>query len=131
MTQADEIIDFFWRHSGDSKESDRGKIKALRKSTTMSQADLAELIGCDAPLVSRYERGTTLPGIEQLIRIATVFDVAPGELLPGGQDQLRTRLISLRHDITERIAEVDSPEHLEEIIHLINKYSCLNDPSTR
>ncbi len=107
------------------------KIKGLRKSTTMSQADLAELIGCDAPLVSRYERGTTLPGIEQLIRIATVFNVAPGELLPGGQDQLRTRLISLRHDITERIAEVDSPEHLEEIINLINKYSCLNDPPTR
>nr|WP_302685126.1 helix-turn-helix transcriptional regulator [Pseudomonas syringae] len=121
--------------SGDIVETLRrvigAKIKALRKSTTMSQADLAELIGCDAPLVSRYERGTTLPGIEQLIRIATVFNVAPGELLPGGQDQLRTRLISLRHDITERIAEVDSPEHLEEIINLINKYSCLNDPSTR
>lgn len=99
------------------------KIKALRKSTTMSQADLADKIGCDAPLVGRYERGHTLPGIEQLIRIATVFGVAPGELLPGGQDVLRTRLISLRQKITERITEVDSPEYLEEMLEFINRYA--------
>ncbi|WP_054096693.1 helix-turn-helix domain-containing protein [Pseudomonas syringae group genomosp. 3] len=98
------------------------KIKALRKSSTLSQADLAELIGCEAPLIGRYERGTTLPGIEQLIRIATVFNVAPGELLPGGQDVLRTRLISLRQEITERITEVDSPEYLEEMLNFINRY---------
>ncbi|MDT3239602.1 helix-turn-helix transcriptional regulator [Pseudomonas amygdali pv. morsprunorum] len=112
--------------SGDEVDTLRSvvgaKIKALRKSTTMSQADLAEMIGCDAPLVSRYERGTTLPGIEQLIRIATVFNVAPGELLPGGQDVLRTRLLSLRQEITERITEIDSPEYLEEMIDLINRY---------
>ncbi|KPZ29084.1 helix-turn-helix domain-containing protein [Pseudomonas coronafaciens] len=103
------------------------KIKALRKSTTMSQADLAELIGCDAPLIGRYERGSTLPGIEQLIRIATVFNVAPGELLPGGQDVLRTRLISLRQEIIDRITEVDSPEYLEEMLNFINKYSSEED----
>nr|WP_172689638.1 helix-turn-helix transcriptional regulator [Pseudomonas coronafaciens]AQX41881.1 XRE/PbsX family transcriptional regulator [Pseudomonas coronafaciens pv. garcae] len=103
------------------------KIKALRKSTTMSQADLAELIGCDAPLIGRYERGSTLPGIEQLIRIATVFNVAPGELLPGGQDVLRTRLISLRQEIIDRITEVDSPEYLEEMLNFINRYSSEED----
>ncbi|AVB12218.1 MULTISPECIES: helix-turn-helix domain-containing protein [Pseudomonas syringae group] len=112
--------------SGDTVDTLRSvvgaKIKALRKSTTLSQADLAEMIGCDAPLVSRYERGSTLPGIEQLIRIATVFNVAPGELLPGGQDVLRTRLLSLRQEITERIAEVDSPEYLEEMLNFINRY---------
>ncbi|WP_258167058.1 helix-turn-helix domain-containing protein, partial [Pseudomonas syringae group genomosp. 3] len=43
--------------SGDTVDTLRSvvgaKIKALRKSTTLSQADLAEMIGCDAPLVSR------------------------------------------------------------------------------
>ncbi|KPC32613.1 PbsX family transcriptional regulator [Pseudomonas savastanoi pv. glycinea] len=57
-----------------------------------------------------------------MIRIATVFNVAPGELLPGGQDVLRTRLLSLRQEITERIAEVDSPEYLEEMLNFINRY---------
>ncbi|MBW5416293.1 helix-turn-helix domain-containing protein [Pseudomonas sp. MAG002Y] len=105
------------------------RIKALRKSMGMSQSDLAELIGCDAPLIGRYERGVNLPGIEQLIRIATVFNVAPGELLPGGQDALRTRLIALRQEIAEKITEVDSPEYLEEILAFIKKYNIHNDPS--
>lgn len=102
------------------------RIKALRKSSTMSQADLAELIGCDAPLIGRYERGINLPSIEQLIRIATVFDVAPGELLPGGQDVLRTRIIALRQELSEKIIKVDSPENLEEIIRLTDKFISYN-----
>lgn len=107
------------------------KIKALRKAKSLSQADLAELIGCDAPLIGRYERGINLPGIEQLIRIATVFGVVPGELLPGGQDALRTRLIALRQQISEKITEVDSPESLEEILAFIEKYSIHNEPSKK
>jgi transcriptional regulator with XRE-family HTH domain len=108
------------------------RIKALRKGTGMSQAELAELIGCDAPLIGRYERGVHMPGIEQLIRIAAVFNVAPGELLPGGQDALRTRLISLRQEIAEKIIEVDSPEYLEEILAFVDKYNIHNnDPSKK
>ncbi|GFZ74443.1 transcriptional regulator [Pseudomonas amygdali pv. eriobotryae] len=107
------------------------KIKALRKSSTLSQADLAEKIGCEAPLIGRYERGINLPGIEQLIRIATVFNVAPGELLPGGQDVLRTRLISLRQELSEKINQVDSPESLEEIIRLTDKFIAYNNPSKK
>ncbi|KPW34401.1 hypothetical protein ALO87_200073 [Pseudomonas syringae pv. apii] len=102
------------------------KIKALRKLSGMSQAALAEKIGCDAPLVGCYERGIHLPGVEQVIRIATVFDVAPGELLPGGQDILRTRLISLRQEIADKAIEVDSPESLEEILAFMNKYTTYN-----
>lgn len=102
------------------------RIRALRKSSSMSQADLADLIGCDAPLIGRYERGIHLPNIEQLIRIATVFNVAPGELLPGGQDEIRTRLISLRQELAEKIVHVDSPENLEEIIRLTNKFISYN-----
>ncbi|PUA41539.1 XRE family transcriptional regulator [Pseudomonas protegens] len=102
------------------------KIKTLRKSFQMSQADLAEQVGCDAPLIGRYERGINLPSIEQLIRIATVFNVAPGELLPAGQDALRTRLISLRQELSEKIIQVDSPESLEEIIRLTDKFISYN-----
>lgn len=107
------------------------KIKALRKTTTMSQADLAELIGCDAPLIGRYERGIHMPGIEQLIRIAAVFNVAPGELLPGGQDVLRTRLISLRQKISEKATEVDSPESLEEILAFMERFTIESDQSKK
>ncbi len=99
------------------------RIKALRKSSNMSQAHLAEKIGCDSPLIGRYERGINLPSIEQLIRIATVFNVAPGELLPGGQDELRTRLIALRQELSDLIMRVDSPDNLEEIIQFTKKFA--------
>lgn len=102
------------------------KIKALRKLSGMSQAALAEKIGCDAPLVGCYERGIYLPGVEQLIKISMAFDVAPGELLPGGQDVLRTRLISLRQAIADKATEVDSPESLEEILAFMNKFTTYN-----
>lgn len=108
------------------------KIKILRKGRQMSQADLAHLIGCEPPLICRYERGLTLPNIEQLIRIATVFNVAPGELLPGGQDEIRTRLISLRQELSEKIIHVDSPENLEEIIRLTDTFiSYKHNPKKR
>ena len=102
------------------------KIKALRKAAQMSQADLAFAIGCDAPLIGRYERGATLPNIEQLIRIATVLNVSPGELLPGGQDEIRTRIISLRQELSEKILQVDSPENLEEVVRLVDTFISYN-----
>lgn len=101
-----------------------GKIKALRKSQNMSQADLADLIGCDSPLISRYERGINLPGIDQLIRIAEVFQVAPGELLPGGQDVERAHVMALKSEIAELVALNDgSAASLREIVKLLKKFN--------
>ncbi|KPW36282.1 PbsX family transcriptional regulator [Pseudomonas coronafaciens pv. atropurpurea] len=59
------------------------------------------------------------------------FDVAPGELLPGGQDALRTRLISLRQAIADKAIEVDSPESLEEILAFMNKFTIYNKPDEK
>ncbi|RMR67489.1 Transcriptional regulator, PbsX family [Pseudomonas savastanoi pv. fraxini] len=124
--QSRETMGFYEQKMDTLRSFVGAKIKALRKLSGMSQAALAEKIGCDAPLVGCYERGIHLPGVEQVIRIATVFDVAPGELLPGGQDILRTRLISLRQEIADKAIEVDSPESLEEILAFMNKYTTYN-----
>jgi transcriptional regulator with XRE-family HTH domain len=126
-----KILIFFGDYVDTLRSVVGAKIKALRKKTLMSQADLAEKIGCDAPLIGCYERGKYLPGIEQLIRIATVFNVAPGELLPGGKDVLRTRLLSLRQEIADKAIEVDSPESLEEILLFMSKYTKHNHPGEK
>jgi transcriptional regulator with XRE-family HTH domain len=97
----------------------------------MSQADLADLIGCDAPLIGRYERGITLPNIEQLMRLATVFDVAPGDLLPNGQDASRARLIALRQELTEKIYQLNSPDNLEELIRLTESFILFNSTAPK
>lgn len=113
-----KTLNFYGENVDTLRGSIGEKIKAHRKVTGLSQAELAELIGCEAPLISRYERGVTLPSIEQLIRLATVFNVIPGELLPDGQDELRTRLIALRLELTKKIVQIDSPASLEEILQL-------------
>jgi transcriptional regulator with XRE-family HTH domain len=129
-TQPYENIGFYLR--GDFVNSLRvsvgAKIKALRKSSKMSQADLGHFLGCDTSLIGRYERGIHLPGIEQLIRIAELFNVGPGELLPSGQDLRRARLIELREKITNEMAEVTSPEALEGILESLTKLRAENKP---
>lgn len=98
------------------------KIKALRRASGMSQADLAELVACDAPVISRYELGKTLPNIEHLIRISTALNVSPAELLPSGQDSLRAQLIALRQDLYEKSLQVESVEYLEKLIKFADDY---------
>lgn len=104
------------------------KIKALRKSQSITQADLAELIGSDSPLISRYERGISLPGIDQLMKIAAVFRVTPGELLPGGQDAERAHLMALRNEIADLVAQNDSSAvALREIVMFLRKLNAENN----
>lgn len=97
------------------------RIRTLRKAAKLSQAELAELIGTDPPLIGRYERGITMPSIEQLIKLSTALKVSPGELLPSQEDELREKLITLRRKISDIAMLVDSPEKLEQAITYLEK----------
>lgn len=50
------------------------KIRALRKQKGLSQAKLAEMIDRSTEAVSNLERGTSLPGIETLVRLGQQLD---------------------------------------------------------
>lgn len=91
------------------------RIRLLRKAANLSQAELADLIGTDPPLIGRYERGVTMPSIEQLIRLSTALKVSPAEILPSHEDEIREKLISLRREISDMIMRVDSPDLLEQV----------------
>ncbi|EFW82846.1 MULTISPECIES: helix-turn-helix domain-containing protein [Pseudomonas syringae group] len=105
---------------GDTVDSLRSvvgaKIKVLRKMADLSQAELAALIGCDAPIIGRYERGIHMPSIEQLIKLSTALKVSPAELLPNQDDEIRQQLISLRSQLSLIGMKIDSPVILEKII---------------
>ena len=57
------------------------KIKDLRHSLQLSQADLAEDAGIRRALVSNIERGDANPTLDSIVRIATALGVEPAELL--------------------------------------------------
>ena len=52
------------------------KLRELRKSRRLTQAQVAEGINCSAATYSRYENGTRQPSIEVLERLADFFGVS-------------------------------------------------------
>ena len=57
------------------------KLKQARKENGYSQADLAEALNVDIKTVGNWERGKTLPDIEQLWKCAKALNTDPNELL--------------------------------------------------
>ena len=57
------------------------KLKQARKENGYSQADLANALNLDIKTVGNWERGKTLPDIEQLWKCAKVLHTDPNDLL--------------------------------------------------
>ena len=56
-------------------------LKSIRKSRGMTQRQLAESIGEKVATYGTWERGTSTPNIEQLVRCAQVLDCSTDEIL--------------------------------------------------
>lgn len=63
----------------------------LRKEKGMSQSELAEELGVSRQAVSRWEGGTSLPSIENLRCISTLYGVSLDDLLCEEQDSVPER----------------------------------------
>ena len=57
------------------------KLTQARKENGYSQADLADALGVDIKTVGNWERGKTLPDIEQLWKCAKALNTDPNDLL--------------------------------------------------
>jgi len=56
------------------------RLKTLRESRKLTQTRLAELIGVNSRAYNRWERGTFVPQLDTLVKIADVLDVTLDEL---------------------------------------------------
>jgi transcriptional regulator with XRE-family HTH domain len=118
-----KILGFFGGTMATLRDLVGSRIRLLRKAAGKTQADLAELIDVDPQLIGRYERGLTMPSVENLISLSKALKVSPAELLPGGDDEIREQLITFRRIISEMAMRIDSPKHLEEVIALMQKFA--------
>lgn len=59
----------------------RENLKLLRRQTGIGQAKLADMIGISPKTVSHWETGYTEPSVDELIKLADVFDVSIDELV--------------------------------------------------
>lgn len=58
-------------------------LKTLRNEKSVTQAELAEILGVSNRSVSRWENGTTMPDLDLLIELAKYYRVEVGEILDG------------------------------------------------
>ena len=58
-------------------------LKELRNEKSVTQAELAEVLGVSNRSISRWENGITMPDFDLLIEMANYYDVEVGEILDG------------------------------------------------
>ena len=56
-------------------------IRSAREAAGLTQAQAAVALGTDQRQISRYERGERTPDGYQLIAMASLYGVTPGDLL--------------------------------------------------
>ena len=57
------------------------QLKSVRKENGMSQAELAEHLGIDIKTIGNWERGKTVPNIEQIWNCAVALGSTPNDLM--------------------------------------------------
>lgn len=58
-------------------------LKKLRNEKSVTQTELAEILGVSNRSISRWENGTTMPDFDLLIELAKYYEVEVGEILDG------------------------------------------------
>lgn len=84
-------------------------LKDLRRAADMTQAELAERLGCTQKDVSRWERGQIKPGVDTLRSLAQVFGVP--------MDSITTpRLLTTKQVLAKEGYEITTPAERRAIV---------------
>jgi len=88
------------------------KIYELRKAECLSQNKLAEMLGVSNKAVSKWENGNAKPSIEQLLKLAKIFNVSVEDLVETKKKEIKDRLLADIH------GAVASGEKLEDVLYI-------------
>lgn len=88
-------------------------MKTLRKKHSLTQSQLAELIGKDRSLVAKYEKGKAVPPIDILQQLAKLYNITVDTLCSDINDE-KTLLNSATSD--NKILYSDLSENEKELI---------------
>ena len=57
------------------------RLYSLRKEFELTQREISEMLGISQPSYIRYENGSAQPTLQNLVKIADIFDVSVDYLL--------------------------------------------------
>lgn len=95
------------------------RLKKIRKERGLSQTDLAQRCGLNLSDISRYERGTVSPTLENFVKIAQALEVSSDALLfESTADNTPPRNLKIQ----ERLQEIDSLDKYDQdaVLRLID-----------
>ena len=57
------------------------RLRQLRKAQGVTQSELADKIGVNTKTIGSWERGSTVPNAEQLLKCSHVFNCSPNDIM--------------------------------------------------
>lgn len=86
------------------------KLKELRKQSGLSQEKLAEKLGVSRQAVTKWERDTGVPDIDNIMAVSKLFDVSMDELFSNERSEKKERDF-LYESVTEY--DIDEPKRFD------------------
>lgn len=100
-------------------------LKRLRQEKSLSQQELANLIGVHVRQVSKYEMGTSMPTLDRIRRMAETLEVSADELVFGAGKR-RAATNTIKHPVlAERLRTLEqmvSRDELRSVIELLDAF---------
>jgi len=100
------------------------RIRQLRKSRHLTQADLASRIGITQSDLSRMESGEYKVGLDTLFRILQVFELSMSRFFEENSPAEAT-------EVTEETEKESLPESKQERVELLRDFTELSEESRR
>ena len=90
------------------------RITQYREGRQLSITQLAKQLGVDYMQISRYEKGRSMPSLENAVRLARIFGISLDELATGSKPATLSPFKNAR--LLERMRELDAiPADRQEI----------------
>lgn len=101
------------------------KIMNLRRQNNWSQEDLAEKLGISRQSVSKWENGTSIPDLDKIVKLSTIFGVSTDYLLKDEIEEIILTDSTLTEASTDFGAEKPprrvSVEEVTEFMDIVSK----------
>lgn len=101
-------------------------IKSLRKERNLTQEELAEQLNVSAQAISKWENGTSMPDISQVVPIANFFEISTDTLFSrNAQENDQTIKLSIQH--IENSVDGNDHDRFEKLKALLAEYPANTD----
>ena len=98
------------------------RLKLLREARNITQARLSELLEVDPRVYNRWERGTSMPQFEAIVRVADILQVSLDEL--AGRTEITTEPKIHNYELLNLYQQVDhlSDEDQRALVLVIDSF---------